>query len=158
MADCRQGTYLNAGTADNALCVFNVTPEGFSEYTASNFSGSLKGVLFAACWDGEIARINLTSDGTAVTNTLVGTEKLYSDAYFDSNLPVHPLYLLASGDNDPFPGTMWLASLVFGNPGLITVYEPSITAPRARPDRLLRPRRSVPLLSLTPTTGRTFRR
>jgi len=123
-ADCRQGDYLEAGTHDNALLTFDVTPQGFTEYTASNFNSALKGVFFAAAWDGQIVRINLSADGTSSTNAKSSTEKLNLDPLFASNLPVHPLDITAEGDNDPFPGTMWLATYVFGGAGTITVYEP----------------------------------
>lgn len=126
MADCRQGFYLEAGTHDPALLTFDTTPEGFTEYTASNFGGSLKGVLFAASFDGFVLRLNLSADGVTCTNSKSASEKLNQDPPFDSGLAGSPVNITAEGDNDPFPGTMWMCAYFFnGSSSYITVYEPS---------------------------------
>ena len=85
---------------------------GITEYTASNFGGEMRGDLITAEWDGYVNRYHLNAAGTAV----LSTSRLFSD------VSVHPLDLTATGDNGPFPGTIWLADHVSGT---IFVFEPN---------------------------------
>ncbi|RYY97793.1 MAG: hypothetical protein EOO11_09905, partial [Chitinophagaceae bacterium] len=121
MADPRQGDFKMPGTGDGALLTFNSSTNGIAEYTASNFNGALKGHLLAAQYDGAIVLLKLTADGTGVTNSKNATTKLNQDAPFASNFGSSPLDLVAQGDSDPFPGTVW--AVTYGADA-ITVFEP----------------------------------
>jgi hypothetical protein len=85
---------------------------GIAEYTASNFDGAMKGDLITAEWDGYVDRFQLNADGTAVDNA----------STLFSAVSTHPLDLTTTGDNDPFPGTIWLGDHGTGN---IFVFEPT---------------------------------
>ncbi|HEX8804478.1 MAG TPA: hypothetical protein VF743_09800, partial [Acidimicrobiales bacterium] len=98
-------------TARGALTTFGSSTNGLDEYTASTFNGALRGDLLTAGHDDAIHRIELTADGTAATSNTV----LFSNA---GSLP---LDVTATGDADPFPGTVWVADFV-GN--AINVFEP----------------------------------
>ncbi|TCZ67481.1 malectin domain-containing carbohydrate-binding protein [Flaviaesturariibacter aridisoli] len=121
MADVRQGDFKMPGNEDGALLTFSSSTNGITEYTASNFGGALKGFLLAAEYDGSIALIKLTADGTGVTNTKNATSKLNLDAPFASNFGATPLDLVAQGDNDPFPGSVW--AITYGADA-VTIFEP----------------------------------
>ncbi len=98
------------GKQDNALHVFKSSTNGFTEYTASNFGNSMKGDLLASSFDRTIYRIQLNNGG----NKLNGLDKLFE------NLGT-PLDVTAQGDNDIFPGTVWVAD--YGQDA-IHVFEP----------------------------------
>ena len=86
---------------------------GLAEYTASNFNGAMKGDLLAANFkDQTIIRVKFNSDGTAA-------EQVFTT--FASGLGNQPLDVTAQGDNDIFPGTVWIAE--YGAKG-IEVLEP----------------------------------
>ncbi len=105
-----------------ALLTFNSSTNGLAEYTASNFNGVLKGNLLAAGYDGSIYRIVLTADGTNVTNSKSSSNKLNQDPAFASGFGSTPLDVIAQGDNDVFPGTVWAATY---GANAITVFEPT---------------------------------
>ncbi len=102
--------YKVPGQTDNALHVFGSSTNGLTEYTASNFSGSMKGDLLAASFNKSIYRVQLNNAGTKV----VGLDKLFT------NLGT-PLDVTAQGTNDKFPGTVWVADYA---QNAIHVYEP----------------------------------
>ena len=84
---------------------------GLVEYTASNFDSAMTGDLLAAAFNDIIMRIDLDETGTQSLNqsTLVSGGD-------------NPLDVTAQGDNQIFPGTIWVA--VHGG-GMIKVFEPS---------------------------------
>ena len=85
---------------------------GIAEYTASNFGGALKGDLLLGAYDNYVTRIDLDATGTRD----LGSTKLFNA------VGVHPLDIIAMGDTQPFPGTIWLVDV--GNQN-IYVFEPS---------------------------------
>lgn len=93
-----------------ALASFAFSTNGLAEYTASNFGGAMKGDLLAASLSNAIQRIQLTPDGTAVR----------SNAALFTSL-VAPLDVVAQGDGDPFPGTIWAATFLDDQ---VVVFEP----------------------------------
>jgi hypothetical protein len=96
-----------------ALETFGPTPQGMDVYPASNFGGALKGDLLLAMWNsGDVERVELNAEGTAVTST----ETLFQ------NIGNNPLDVHAQGDEGPFPGTVWAAT--YGSND-ITVFEPN---------------------------------
>ncbi len=87
---------------------------GLCEYTASNFSNAMKGDLISASFNGKLNRFNLTPDGTAVES---GGQSVLA-----SNFGAIPLDVIAQGDGEIFPGTIWCATYGSGN---ITIFEPT---------------------------------
>jgi hypothetical protein len=84
-----------------------------TEYTASNFNGTMTGDLLTVSFDFSAYRVPING----VTGLRDGqVEELFS------NIGNHPLDLTALGDTDPFPGTIWVAN--YGS-GAITVFEPN---------------------------------
>ena len=73
----------------------------------------MRGDLLAAEWDGYVNRFHLNAAGTAVAE---------HDRRSSPTSSVHPLDLTTTGDNGPFPGTIWLADHVSGD---IFVFEPN---------------------------------
>ena len=116
--DPRQGEYL-AGQQNhpnmNILDLVNLSTNGICEYTASNFGGAMQGDILTASYSskGLINRYQL--DGT-------GTGLLAKDNSFLSGFDAQPLDVIAQGDDDIFPGTIWAATYGANN---ITVFEPS---------------------------------
>ncbi|GAA4341533.1 malectin domain-containing carbohydrate-binding protein [Flaviaesturariibacter amylovorans] len=121
MADPREGFFKMPGTGDGAQLTFKSSTNGIAEYTASAFGGALKGHLLAAEYNGDIALIKLTADGTDVLNARNSVTKLNEEPVFASNFGSTPLDLVAQGDNDPFPGTVW--ALTYGADAIV-IFEP----------------------------------
>jgi glucose/arabinose dehydrogenase len=103
--------YLMPGTNGNELNVFSKSTNGLAEYTASNFSGAMQGDLLAASFDKAIWRITLNASG----DTMLSKSKLLE------NSAITPLDVIAQGDLDPFPGTIWVADF---NSNSINIFEP----------------------------------
>jgi hypothetical protein len=112
-ANPEECVYKQSGNGDGSLTIVKDSVNGLTEYTASNFGGSLQGELLAASYTKqEILRIKLNGAGTAVTSKSVlmgGVGKV-------------PLDVTAQGDNDVFPGTIWVIDNIANS---ITVLEPS---------------------------------
>ncbi|MBX2884511.1 MAG: choice-of-anchor D domain-containing protein [Granulosicoccus sp.] len=96
---------------DGALTLFDKSTNGLDEYTASNFGGAMKGDLVAAGFGKFVFRLSLNNAGTAVT----------SKEELATGIGSVPLDIVALGDNDPFPGTIWV---VDNQSSKITVLEP----------------------------------
>jgi hypothetical protein len=118
-AECN---YDKPGTA---LTTFGASVNGLAEYTASKVSGAMQGNLLAARWDfrgtggSAIYRIQLDSSGTQVSST---PTPLFDSALLAKVGVTSPLDVIAQGDTDPFPGTIWVADHDSGNIG---VFEPT---------------------------------
>lgn len=93
------------------ITAYPESTNGLAEYTASNFSGELKGDILSASFDNKIYRAQLNSSGT----------QLVEGGALFQNVGLTPLDVVAQGDDDVFPGTIWAADI--GN-GKITVFEP----------------------------------
>lgn len=107
-----ESDYRIPGTQNGALVVFPASTNGLVEYTASNFGSALKGNLLAASFNNTIKRIELDAAGTAVVNA----------GNLFSNIGQVPLDITAQGDQDVFPGTIWVVD-IFGNQ--LYVFEPA---------------------------------
>ncbi|QNF34068.1 choice-of-anchor D domain-containing protein [Adhaeribacter swui] len=116
-----EGDYQSPGEADQSLLTFPTSTNGLTEYTASNFNNTLKGNLLAACYNGNIYRINLNSAGDGVLNSK-GNKRLNQDTPFASNFGAQPLDIIAQGDTDIFPGSVWAATY---GANAITIFEPA---------------------------------
>ncbi len=103
-------TYKVPGKGDGALHVFGTSTNGLAQYTASNFSGSMKGDLLAASFNKSVYRIQLNNAGEKV----IGLDKFFT------NLGT-PLDVTAQGDNDVYPGTVWVADYAQNG---IHIFEP----------------------------------
>ena len=104
--------YIQAGQGDGALTTIQSSSNGLDEYTASNFLGSMQGDLLVASFKNSIYRLELNGAGTQVT----------SKSQLVENLGQYPLDLTVHGDNDAFPGTIWVAD---NGLNTITVLEPA---------------------------------
>ena len=114
--DPRQGEYLAANETSpkvNILDVVSSSTNGMCEYTASNFSGAMQGNILSASFNGNINRYVIDVAGTGLDS---------KDNTFLSGFGSTPLDLIAMGDTDPFPGTIWAATYGADN---ITVFEPN---------------------------------
>ncbi|WP_373519360.1 PKD domain-containing protein [Pricia sp.] len=116
--DPRQGAYLSGVQSDprvNILDVVKYSTNGMCEYTASNFGGAMKGNILSASYasKGYINRYQLDANGTGL-----GTK----NNNFLGGFGAQPLDVIAQGDSDIFPGTVWAATYGANN---ITVFEPS---------------------------------
>ncbi|WP_265991427.1 putative Ig domain-containing protein [Larkinella insperata] len=120
MAHPIEGDFQNPGEKDNALVTYTVSTNGITEYTSSSFNNALKGHLLVASFDGTIQKITLNASGTGVTNSL-GAKKRNLDLPFASNFGSQPLDITAQGDNDIFPGTVWVVCYLQNQ---IYVFEP----------------------------------
>lgn len=100
----------------NALMVINSSTNGLTEYRSSNFSGALQGNLLAVAFNDNVYSIELDASGSTVVNSSILLNG------FGNN----PLDVTALGDNDTFPGTIWVA--LHGD-DKITVFEPTDYSP-----------------------------
>lgn len=105
--------FRNSGETDGSLVDYGPSTNGLTEYDATNFNGALQGDILSAAFDGSIYRAILTQDGKTVTN---GIE------IFASNFASIPLDIIAQGNNDIFPGTVWAAT--YGSSS-VTIFEPA---------------------------------
>ncbi|MEM6632636.1 MAG: malectin domain-containing carbohydrate-binding protein [Bacteroidota bacterium] len=127
MANPAEGDFRQSGQDDNALANYNPSTNGLTEYTASNFDGALQGVLLLAAFNGNIYQVELSADGKVATNCPTppqnGTGTVSScTSSFASGFGSQPLDVIAQGDNDPFPGTVWAVTYGADN---ITIFEPN---------------------------------
>ncbi|MBZ9728631.1 putative Ig domain-containing protein [Salegentibacter sp. JZCK2] len=89
------------GPEDQLVTIWGTNTNGIAEYTASNFEGAMKGNLIAGVNTGELRRVELNPDGTLLQLT----------PSFASGLGGNALGVACNGDNDPFPGTIWVGTL-----------------------------------------------
>ena len=101
-----------SSTKNNILDVISSSTNGITEYTASNFSGAMQGNLLTASFNGDINRYVLNAAGDSV---------IEHEVTFNGFGSI-PLDVIAQGDNDIFPGTVWAAT--YGS-NSITIFEPS---------------------------------
>jgi hypothetical protein len=104
--ECDYRAEVEAG----AMTTFAFSTNGIDEYTAETFGGAMHGDLVTVSLDGSLHRIELSPDGTAVT----------ARSLLASGFGPFPLDVIAEGDAEPFPGTIWVADNTDG----IHVFEP----------------------------------
>jgi hypothetical protein len=122
MAHPVEGDYQDPGKSNKSFLTFEGSTNGIAEYTASSFHGAMKGNLLAvSLLSGFIQRIQLNKDGSAVLNK-TGRSRLNADRPLASGFGAEPIDIVAQGDDDIFPGTIWV-SLYADN--AIVVFEPS---------------------------------
>ncbi|MBX2819646.1 MAG: choice-of-anchor D domain-containing protein [Rhodothermaceae bacterium] len=110
--------FRNSGVKDGSLVDYVPSTNGMAEYTATTFDGDLQGAIISAGFSGEIYVAKLNEAGDQVINApgTDGVEVLLS------NFGLVPLDVIAQGDDDPFPGTIW--AVTYGEEN-ITIFEPS---------------------------------
>ena len=114
LANPVEGDYRQPGAQDGALYAWSggLSVNGLDEYTAGAFGGKMEGDLVAAALDSdEVFRVDLDNAGTQVKGVTT----------LAKNFANRPIDVEAQGDADPFPGTMWVASM----DGTISVFTPS---------------------------------
>jgi hypothetical protein len=117
-----EANFLMPGVEGPAILTFNTSTNGICEYTASNFDNGLKGALLACGFnDNKIYKIRLKDDGTDVTNAKSTDNKLNQDPPLAEQIGTQPLDITAQGDDDIFPGTIWVAG--YGD-ATIVILEP----------------------------------
>ena len=104
--------YQKPGPESGALTTHRPSTNGLDEYTASNFGGDMKNDLIAVSLNKTLWRVQLNGAGNKVTS-----KSVLKDGFGSS-----PLDVTSQGDNDVFPGTIWIADLF--NPKL-HVLEPA---------------------------------
>src|SRR5690606_36830942 len=107
-----EGLYLKPMDQEGGIVSWGSSTNGLTEYTASNFDGAMKGNLLVVNFSGRLERVVLNQKGDDRTDLVVVA----------SNFGLIPLDVTAQGDDDPFPGTIWVACY---QDGKITVFEPS---------------------------------
>lgn len=120
MANPIEGDYQNPGVSDKSIITFTQSTNGICEYSASSFNGAMQGDLLAIGFEGAIFRIRLNDAGNQTLNVL-GDSKLNQDQTFATGFGSKPLDVIAQGDNEIFPGTIWAA--VYGASSIV-VFEP----------------------------------
>ena len=111
-ANAVECNYLWPGKTDQALITFTHSTNGIDEYTASNFGGAMTGDLLTVSYDRALYRLELNSAG----------DKLLSKSKLVDESGTVPLDVTTQGDQDIFPGTIWVADW---SKNAITVYEPN---------------------------------
>jgi len=97
---------------DGSLTSINDSTNGIDHYSAFNFGGAMLGDLIAVGFNQTVYRIELNGNGTAVT----------SKSELVEDFGKSPLDVDALGNDDPFPGTIWVGHL---GASKISVLEPS---------------------------------
>jgi hypothetical protein len=100
LANPTESNYQSPGADDGSLVTFDHSTNGVTEYFASGFfDGALTGDLLEASFNGAIFRTKLNAAGTRV---------LFKEVLAEG-FAVRPLDVTAQGDDDIFPGTIWIA-------------------------------------------------
>ncbi|MCM4160834.1 hypothetical protein DHB64_13100 [Antarcticibacterium sp. W02-3] len=98
------------GPVDAFVTIWGTNTNGIDEYKASNFNGAMKGDLIAGVNTGDLRRVELNEDGSLKQLT----------PSFASGIGGDALGVACNGDNDVFPGTIWVVTLN----GKLVVLEP----------------------------------
>ena len=106
--------FRNSGVNDGSLVDYEPSTNGMAEYTASTFGGEIQGAILSAGYGGQVYIAKLNAAGDQVTN---GVEELFT------NFGANPLDVIAQGDSDVFPGTVWAVTYLEQSQA-ITVFEP----------------------------------
>lgn len=112
-ANPEECNYFKAGS-DGALSLVAGSTNGMAEYTATNFAATMKGDLLAVNFStNKLWRFELNGNGTQVDSKETLADLQGANA---------PLDVIAQGDGDLFPGTIWVVDVQLED---ITVLEPS---------------------------------
>jgi glucose/arabinose dehydrogenase len=114
-ANAVECTHIDSGSENGFLGIFNSSTNGIVEYTASNFSGAMKGNVLTSSYNGAITRFQLDAAGSGLAKPAEVILAGYDNFTLD---------LAVQDDNGAFPGTIW-AITYYGGP--VWVFEPSDT-------------------------------
>lgn len=89
--DPRQCDFL--ADKPSAIARFHASTNGLTEYRSQAFGGRLAGHLLTVSFSGELWAVSRDGDKTMLTN----------------KMGAWPLDVTAQGDDEPFPGTVWVA-------------------------------------------------
>lgn len=107
MKDPREADYYNAGTAaDKSVIYFEQSTNGMCEYLYSG--NAMYGDILAVGYEGDIFRIKMTDDPTAVRNNQMPNRVNMDKGWSIGD--AKPLDITAQGDGEIFAGTIWIAS------------------------------------------------
>ncbi len=98
--------------ADGSIATFPASTNGIAEYTASNFGNAMNGDLLLTGFDKALYRVVLNNSGT----------KAVSKSKLINNVGKSPLDVVAQGDGDIFPGTIWMVDNISNT---VFVFEPA---------------------------------
>ncbi|MGJ3239826.1 MAG: choice-of-anchor D domain-containing protein [Anaerolineae bacterium] len=113
--------YRLPGVEDGALATWGFSTNGLTEYTATNFEGQMQGDLLTVAYDGAVYRAKLSQDGDSLIDLTPDDPDDWGYETLFDGFGVVPLDVTAQGDDDIFPGTIWVAVFVDQK---ITVFEP----------------------------------
>ncbi|WP_281503854.1 malectin domain-containing carbohydrate-binding protein, partial [Arenibacter sp. F26102] len=99
------------GPEDELVTTWKKNTNSITQYTASNFEGGMQGNLLAGKSGGVVHRVSLKADGT-----LDELDETFLSGYED-----YVLGITAQGDNEVFPGSIWLGTFN----GLLKILEPA---------------------------------
>lgn len=120
-----QGAYLSNEKYDSRMRILDIvssSTNGICEYTASNFDGAMAGNILTASHNGKINRYILNENGDGLES---------KNNSFLSGFGSIPLDVIAQGDLDPFPGTIWVANYQSDS---VSVFEPTDFGNCVEPD------------------------
>ena len=103
------------GPVAELVTIWGTNTNGIDEYTASNFGGAMKGDLIAGTNKGVLRRVQLDNNGDLARFT----------SNFASGLSGNLLGITCNGDDEIFPGTIWIATL---NKKLLVLEPREVTA------------------------------
>lgn len=113
LADPISGVYYDSGSMeDPSLNTHHESTNGIDEYTATNFDSAMLGDIIAVGLANQTYRVQLDSLGGVDTVSIlfqIGSA----------------LDIICQGDNDPFPGSIWVAVHSTGSGDPIRIMEPS---------------------------------
>lgn len=122
---CWYGAKENSGEIQDQINILDnigSSTNGITEYTATNFDGAMQGNILTASYNGSINRYDVDAYFDGNDNfTLPGNDNTGDFAGFLSGFGNQPLDVIAQGDDDIFPGTIWAATYGADN---ITIFEP----------------------------------
>ncbi len=99
-------------SSNGSLAEFPSSTNGITEYTASNFGGVLSGNLVVVSFGGVISRLQLNA---------AGDDLVAPPSSLFSGVNAIPLDVVAQGDGDLFPGTVWVVDYA---ESVVSVFEP----------------------------------
>jgi large repetitive protein len=113
LANPKEGIFLNPiGEDDPAIYSHRESTNGLAEYKATNFNSAMVGDLIGAGFYGNVYHIQLDGKGNVDTATIITTMGFALD-------------VICLDDNDPFPGTIWVAAHTQNTAEPIRILEPA---------------------------------
>jgi len=113
MASPQEGVLSQGGDPDDPSIYYHVeSTNGLAEYTATNFDSAMTSDLLAAGWGSRIYRIHFDSARNVDTVSILAQVGGALD-------------IVARGDEQAFPGTIWIAVLTTNGTGRISLLEPT---------------------------------